>query len=282
MYADAVQYIAILPTGETMSESHDSYDERYFEPLAAVEAKHFWFRSRNQLIAGLIRKYCHANPAAPLYGMEIGCGTGNVLTFLTKQFPQQRLIGVDLFMEGLAVARRRGAELLVQADINHAPLAGKFSWIGLFDIIEHLDDDVQVLRETSSLLDENGLLFISVPAFPVLWSYFDVAGRHKRRYVAQTLQQSVEAAGLELVYAGYTYALLFPPMWVQRRLFQGNKAPETLSDEEVEQKTNDELRIIPVANAIVRLLLGLENRLIMAGGHLPFGTSMIAVAKRKR
>jgi SAM-dependent methyltransferase len=271
----------ILKKGDGMPANHESYDEKFFEPLAAIEAKHFWFRTRNHLIGGLIKKFCAAQQSEPGLGMEIGCGTGNVLTFLAKQFPLQHIIGVDLFREGLVVAGRKSAELLVQADIHHAPFSVKFNWIGLFDIIEHLDDDVQVLQQTAALLKPDGFLFISVPAFPVLWSYFDVAGKHKRRYTTQTLQKALFEAGLDLVFSSYTNALLFPPLWLVRRFFQGHQPPESLSEAQLDAKTNEELRIIPVINAWVTLLLGLENRLILAGIHLPFGTSLFAVARIK-
>ena len=53
-----------------------------------------------------------------------------------------------------------------------------------------------------------------------------------------------------------------------------------LSEEELDSKTNSELRIIPVINEIVACLLWVEGKLIQWGIKMPFGTSLIAVAKR--
>ena len=266
-----------------MSPAKDSYDEKFFEPLMAIEDRHFWFRSRNQLISNLILKYCSQSTADGTIanrGMEIGCGTGNVLKFLQGNFSSQQIIGVDLFLEGLQFARSRGAVNLVQADIYQAPFSGGFDWIGLFDIIEHLDDDVEVLSKISDLLSTEGKLFISVPAFPVLWSYFDVAGKHKRRYTVKTLQKALKQAGLELEFASYTNVMVFPILWFLRRVLQGGKVPEALSEEELDLKTNSELRIVPLLNEIIAFILWIEGKLIQSGVKMPFGTSLIAVAKR--
>ncbi|MBI9048454.1 MAG: class I SAM-dependent methyltransferase [Anaerolineaceae bacterium] len=264
-----------------MTPAQDSYDEKFFEPLIAIEEKHFWFRSRNYLISQLIQRYCTGKSEESVRGMEIGCGTGNVLKYLQSKFSKQNIIGVDLFREGLQFAAERGAENLIQADINMAPFAPGYSWIGLFDIIEHLDDDIAVLQRISGLLLEEGYLFLSVPAFPALWSYFDVAGKHKRRYTVETLQNSLSSAGMELVFASYTNVLIFPILWVVRRLFQSANAPEMLTEKQLDSKTNAELRIIPVVNGLLTVILQIEGKLIQSGIRMPFGTSLIGVAKRK-
>jgi SAM-dependent methyltransferase len=264
-----------------MTTSQPSYDEKFFEPLHAIEEKHFWFRSRNQLIGGLIEKFCSPALCEIPMGMEIGCGTGNVLKYLTTRFTGQRILGMDLFREGLVFAALRGNSYLIQADIHHSPFEQEFDWIGLFDIIEHLDHDVQVLQDTAALLREDGKLLISVPAFPVLWSYFDVAGKHKRRYTIHSLEEACQKAGLELVFSSYTNVLIFPILWVIRRVFQMGKAPESLSEEVLTEKTNSELRIIPLVNSLMTFMLGLEGNLIQAGVRMPFGTSLIGVARRK-
>jgi SAM-dependent methyltransferase len=273
-----------ITEGYAMPPAKESYDEKFFEPLMAIEDRHFWFRSRNQLISNLIQKYCGAYADAAgetRRGLEIGCGTGNVLKFLQKSFSLQHISGVDLFIEGLQFARSRGAENLIQADIYQAPFSGGFDWIGLFDIIEHLDDDVDVLEKISGLLNAEGKLFISVPAFPVLWSYFDVAGKHKRRYTVKTLQEALNQAGLALEFASYTNVMVFPMLWFLRRVLQGGKVPETLSEQELDNKTNSELRIIPLVNEMVAFVLWIEGKLIQWGVKMPFGTSLIAVARRK-
>jgi len=265
-----------------MKSSLPTYDEKFFEPLQAIEERHFWFRSRNQLIGNLIEKYVSDTAETSTLGMEIGCGTGNVLKYLHDRLPNQRIVGVDLYQEGLKFAALRGNPYLIQADIYHPPFLTGFSWIGLFDILEHLDEDEEILKSIGALLQDEGLIFISVPAFPVLWSYFDLAGKHKRRYTAQSLSAVCQQAGLEVVFTSYTHLLIFPMVWIVRSLFQLGKKPETLSEERVTQKTHSELRIIPLVNSLLTFILGLEGRLIKAGVRMPFGTSLIGIVKPNR
>src|SRR6059036_3246571 len=96
-----------------------SYDPAWFARLADIEDRHFWFRARNEVIAALARQITRG--LEPGYRvLEVGCGTGNVLRFLEKACPQGTVIGMDLFGEGLAFARRRTKCPLVQGDMAGA------------------------------------------------------------------------------------------------------------------------------------------------------------------
>jgi cyclopropane fatty-acyl-phospholipid synthase-like methyltransferase len=66
--------------------SHQSYDPHYFKPLSAIEDRHFWFRARNQVIAGLVGQLTARLPAGYRV-LEVGCGTGNVLRALEEACP---------------------------------------------------------------------------------------------------------------------------------------------------------------------------------------------------
>src|SRR5918994_2471212 len=95
------------------SAGSEPYDAALFEALAAVEADSFWFRARNRLIVSTLRRHF---PAAGSL-LELGCGTGFVLAALREAFPAWRLVGSELYEEGLAVARARLFRVeLVQAD----------------------------------------------------------------------------------------------------------------------------------------------------------------------
>src|SRR5262245_37315921 len=71
--------------------------------------------------------------------------------------------------------------LLVQGNASQAPFSKTFHLIGMFDVLEHIQDDIGALRDIRSLLDPDGALLLTVPAHASLWSYFDEASRHCRR-----------------------------------------------------------------------------------------------------
>src|SRR5262245_39971562 len=121
-----------------------TYHPEHFEPLFAAEDGHFWFRSRNRCIAAATRLI--PNIASVRDIIEHGCGTGFVLAELRRLFPQAQVTGADLFAEGLALARRRFAGRLIQTDLHHCGFNAAFDLIGLFDVLEHLDDDLETIE----------------------------------------------------------------------------------------------------------------------------------------
>ena len=140
-----------------------SYDPAFFQLLFEVEDRHFWFRSRNRIIAAWVKRL--TSELTPGFRvLEIGCGTGNVLRVLDQVCPSGTVVGMDLFAEGLKYAQQRTSAALVQGDMHHPPFASQFDIIGLFDVLEHLPDDRQVLRDLKGMLRENGTLLLTVPA----------------------------------------------------------------------------------------------------------------------
>ncbi len=164
-----------------LKPGHASYDPVFFDRLVAVENKHFWFRSRDQVIRKLIQQtVVKFQPGYRV--LEIGCGTGNVLNVMRKACSQGFVVGSDLFFEGLKFARDRVTCPLIQADLHAMPFQAKFNLIGLFDVIEHIPNDQEILERLKQILVPGGFLFITVPANPSLWSYTDEAAHHFRRY----------------------------------------------------------------------------------------------------
>ncbi len=253
-----------------------SYDPQYFTPLFEAEERHFWFRSRNRVISILLRRFLGTNLKSPKL-LEIGCGNGNVLRHLSENMPNLEIFGMDLFANGLRHAQFRVGCCLVQADIQHPPFHQQFDAVGLFDVIEHLDNDLEILVEIRNLLKPGGKVFITVPAFTSLWSYFDEASHHVRRYSKTQLIDKLQQSGFRSLYISHTMMLLFPMVWLQRKI----AISKPKSEDEIAQKALGELRIVPVINPIITALLGLEAAWIAKGYHLPFGTSLVAIAEKE-
>jgi SAM-dependent methyltransferase len=264
-----------MPETPPIPPDSASYDADFFTPLFAVEDRHFWFRSRNQVISALVENEVHRLPAGYRV-LEVGCGTGNVLRELGKVCINGQVIGMDLFIEGLEYARRRVGQGLVQGDMHAPPFGRKFNLVGLFDVLEHLPDDRCVLDDLYAMLEPGGLLFLTVPAFPSLWSYFDEASHHVRRYRLEELQSRLEQAGFKVETTSYYMMSIFPLVWAQRKL-----VPRRLQAmQDAHDRTVDDLKIVPVANQVLVALLGLEARWLKSGRRLPFGTSLLALGRK--
>lgn len=265
-----------LPTKLT---ANGSYNPIYFAPLFAIEDQHFWFRARNRVISALARQITAT--LAPTYQvLEVGCGTGNVLRVLEQACPSGVVVGLDLFAEGLQYARQRTSCPLVQGDMHTPPFGTQFDLIGLFDVLEHLPDDMQVLRDLHAMLAEEGALLLTVPAHPSLWSYFDEASHHCRRYKPSELESKLIRAGYRVEYLTQYMMSIFPLVWLGRRLAALIDRRPTEDTGRTHDLAFDELRIIPVVNDLLALLLAQETHMIVRRHSLPLGTSLLAVARK--
>jgi len=255
-----------------------SYDPTLYESLIAVEEKHFWFRARNRAITAVFESV-RAGLKPGYRVLEVGCGTGNVLRELQASAVGGTVIGMDLHLEGLHHAKRRvNPALLVQADAAKPPFSVRFDVVGLFDVIEHLDDDVAVLRQLRQLLTANGALLLTVPAHMRLWSYFDVGAHHRRRYEIGELHDKLVAAGYSVEYLTPYMSVLQPVLWAGRRLAAKGRTPPTDAASAWSLAETD-LKVRPVSGAVLSFLLGMEIPWLRARRELPIGASLVAVAR---
>jgi len=227
------------------------------------DRRHWYFRGR---LAVLLRVLEHVLPPSPCRLLEIGCGTGNVLQALGR-FGEA--VGVERDAELRAVGLAAGLDVREGALPDDVPVADAWAdAVLLLDVIEHLDDDQAGVRAARRTLRPGGVMVITVPAYSWLWSGHDVALGHRRRYTASTLRSLVAAAGLSLVHVGYFNTALFPAIMALR-----------LAKRLVGGGSHDLHRPLERVNRALERLFALERHVVLRPG-LPFGTSVLAVARR--
>src|ERR1700733_16162353 len=86
-----------------LANSNEHYDPKFFAELKKLEENHFWFVARNKLISWAIKSFF--SKAANF--LEIGCGTGYLLSGLKKDFPNIQFTGSEIYVQGLEVASAR-------------------------------------------------------------------------------------------------------------------------------------------------------------------------------
>jgi hypothetical protein len=143
--------------------------------------------------------------------------------------------------------------------------------------LEHIKEDRSVLDQLYKVVAPGGYLLITVPADPHLWSYFDVASHHERRYTLTELTSKVESAGFEIDFSSPYIAATYPLVWINRHS-KGDAG--SVNDASVHRNAADELRIVPVINDILRGILSLEANWLARGKHLPIGSSLVLLARR--
>ena len=247
---------------------NDGYEAVFFAQLVALEAQYFWYRSRNSLINWALQRYF---PKAQTF-LEIGCGTGFVLSGIEQVCPQLRLFGSEIFTAGLGFAAQRVSRAtLFQMDARAIPFADEFDVIGAFDVIEHIQQDMDVLKQMHQATQPRGGIMITVPQHPWLWSQFDDIGHHVRRYRAKELKTKVELAGFKVLTMTSFVSLLLPLMLLSRlRSRKVNSTYDVMA----------ELKVSSWMNTMLEGILTLERTVIQSGVHFPAGGSLLLVAEK--
>lgn len=258
---------------------YESYNPDYFSKLFDIEDKHFWFCARNRAI-GRLAEQLLASLDPGYRVLEVGCGTGNVLRVLEQTCKNGSVVGMDLFAEGLTFARQRTKCGLVQGDVGMPPFNTQFDLIGVFDVLEHLPNDTEILHSLSALLAPGGKLLLTVPAHMSLWSYFDIASCHCRRYDLKELSRKLHQAGYSIEYISQYMAAIFPLIWLGRRAAPLFARRTNRKDGHAGRLANSELTVVPVINTILRRILMAETALLARRRRLPVGTSIVAIARK--
>jgi ubiquinone/menaquinone biosynthesis C-methylase UbiE len=256
-----------------LDDVHEGFDLRNFDLLPQVENDHLWFISRNELIRWLVQRFA---PKAHRV-LEIGCGTGFVISALREALPLAQIAASELHSVGLTTARARQGDAveLFQMDARKSCLSNVLDLVGAFDVLEHIPQDEAVLTEIQRMLKPGGLLIATVPQHPWMWSTTDDLAHHERRYCIGELARKASAAGLEPIYQSSFTVLALPLMIASRFIARMKPVPRTL-----EQQTDAEYRMTP---GVTRLMLGVarfEHRLRRLGFPMPFGGSQVIVARR--
>ena len=243
------------------------YPADAFARHAALQDGNYWFEARSALIIWAVQRYF---PAARSF-LDVGCGTGFVLSGLREAFPKMQLAGTDFLEDGLTFARQRvPSATFALGNAQDLGVSGHFDVVGAFDVLEHIDDDLAVLRRMHAATKPGGGLLIAVPQHRWLWSSADDQAQHVRRYTRHELVDRVTAAGFTVLRTTSFVSLLLPLMaasrWRDARKTRGPAASE--------------LYVSPSVNAVLRSVLTVERGLIRSGLSLPAGGSLLVIARR--
>src|SRR5262249_32278194 len=129
------------------------------------------------------------------------------------------------------------------------------------------------------LLAPGGTLLLTVPAHQSLWSYFDEAAHHCRRYSGDEIRRKLTAAGFEGEFQSQFMACIFPLVWFLRKI--SRLLPQS-DFRDAKMLASDEFRLVPVINGILTALLTLEAAWVTRSHKLPIGTSLLVIARRPR
>jgi len=256
----------------TNSEERVSYPEDGNEFCFAIEESSFWFKHRNNCITTTIKKYC---PKSLFF--DIGGGNGFVSQSLINEGINSVLIEPGL--SGCLNAKKRNVQNIICSKFENIPFRkNSLPAIGLFDVIEHIEDDIDILEKAYNYLAQNGYIFITVPALKALWSNEDTDSGHFRRYKLIDLKKIVEKAGFKTEYYTYIFSLLPIPIFLFRSL--PSKIGLNKRSADIQKHKNEHTQNSKFKSGLLNMIWKSELRQIREGKRILIGGSCFIVASK--
>jgi len=240
------------------------FPEQGHDVLRSLRDGHFWFTHRRRCILESAQACLGGRSQARV--LEFGCGDGHLVEALSERW---LAFGLERRLTDLLLTRRAGTRVVL-AEGGAPPFAPSFDLVGLFDVVEHVEDDAELLARAAGLALPGGWILVTVPADPRLWSSLDEYAGHLRRYTRAAVFDLFARAGLEPIRVVPLFRLLWPLGRLRARLF-GRRPVE---------RPEDEYRVSTVTNRALAALLRLE-RAVAGGSERGAGTSWLALGRAR-
>jgi SAM-dependent methyltransferase len=239
-----------------------------------IEDQSFWFQHRNDCITTAVKLFPPQEGGA-IY--DVGGGNGYVTRGI-KDCGFETVL-VEPGQNGALNARRRGIDAVICSTLEDAHFrSDALTAVGVFDVIEHVQNDIAFLKNIDRILVPDGKLYITVPSYQFLWSSEDDYGGHYRRYTIHSLSQQLLKLGFRVDYATYIFRFLPIPIFLMRSIPYrlGIKTPITPKKVKSEHSLSAGLLQSKLQNVLRREISNIEKRVPMRFG----GSCLIVASKR--
>jgi SAM-dependent methyltransferase len=236
--------------------------------MARREERHWWYTGMRRVALAVLDALLDGRSDARI--LDAGCGTGGTTRELRRY---GEVVGVDLAWEALQPARERGLRNLARGSVESLPFrSDSFDVVTSFEVIYHLGvaNDGRAFQEVRRVLRPGGLLLLRLPAHDWLRGEHDRLVHTRHRYSPSEVREKLTAAGFAIDRLTWANAVLFPPAAAKRVLER--LTPGSTDEPDLWQPP------VPI-NAVLESAIALEALAIPRGVPLPFGLSVLAVAR---
>jgi len=194
--------------------------------------------------------------------LEVGCGIGNFTAAIAKY---GKLWAIDIDRHSLAKTKRHQSHSvhIGAGDIEKGSYFfnnQKFDTLVCLNVLEHIKDDVQAVKNMQHILKPDGHLILLVPIYQALYGTIDTAIGHYRRYSPTAIVSLLKDSGFTIVKSRKLNFLGAIGWWLSGRVLKR----DTVSK-----------RRIKLFNTVAPIVLPFEDLI-----EPPFGTSILIVAKK--
>lgn len=238
-----------------------------YKKMAEREQNYWWHVGRLKIIESYLEMAARGMDGK-ITLLNVGCGTGGTLPTLEKF---GKVTNVDVSDDAIKFMKREGHKVIKVEGIDLPFKDNTFSLVGAFDVLEHIDQDVDALREWRRVLKSGGRVVLTVPAYQWLWSEHDVSLHHFRRHTKAGVAKKAKDAGLKPVKISYGIVFSLP-------LIVGFRGLKKITGGKADSETSY-VNVPDWVNNIFSKFLFSE-----AKGHkyisYPMGTSVVAILEK--
>ena len=242
-----------------------------YKTLAMVESHHWWLKFLHRKVLDLLLNE-FKNKDRKLSILDIGCGTGGLMQFLSNYPTYFDLVGCEPNSWAAEFSKKRGLKVY-NCSLNHLDTTkNKYDVILCMDVFYHKNiDPIHDISSIYDLIQTNGLLLFNVAAMPCLTRAHDIRVMGSRRFLKTELRDLILDTGLAIKSLYYWNSLLTPIILIsilKERIINNFSVKQT------------SMSLPPkLINLALFLILRLES-LILKFIKLPFGSSLFLEARK--
>jgi len=237
----------------------------------------FWSISRNRLFKKIV--FDNLKRTGKTKYLEIGCATGDFIRQISEN-KNLEITGSEIYLKALVqIQKHFPAVHFIQYDVTKGIIDEQFDIISAFDVIEHIENDVVAIANINQMLRKEGCLIVTVPQHQFLWGNLDDILKHKRRYSRKDLVTKLQENGFDISFATSFLFFLFPLMLISRLLDKGGH--KSGCNEEDSLALDKRVKFTNSLNRIFDFFMRIDEFLIQLGISLPFGGTLVVIAKKR-
>jgi hypothetical protein len=222
----------------------------------------FWHRLRWRAVAS------HLPRGRPFQLLDVGAGAGLLGVFLGRDFP----LGTYQFLEPIdSLQRQLESTYGLAANASGLSAYDNVEYVALLDVLEHQPDDHGFLADLLEKMSEGSVLIVTVPALMGLWSGWDVALGHHRRYDRKSFRRAIDGLPVQIMELSYLFPEMIPlallRKWLRKTTSNGPVTDESAAFPDLPVTVNDALYALGSGSLAIRR-------------RLPAGSSLLAVLRK--
>ena len=245
-----------------------SFPDYANDRTATIEDVSFWYAHRNAVIVDAMNRNNFEGDYA-----DIGGGNGFQLLHVAKMMKPPKSILIEPGYQGCLNAMHKGADHVYNMTYEQFDFSSfNVGAVGLYDVLEHIDDHVSFLNGVKAKLGPGKLIFMTVPAFNLLWSKNDENAGHYRRYTKSSVRKLAKDCDLKLIEFSYFFSYLFPSVLLLRSI------PSRLGwIKKIESHNSVDQHRTKEGKRVIISKVGEIERSMIKNNLVPFGSSCLAI-----